>query len=238
MWTQAAQQYSHKRYIWFLSCSTFYTFNTQPLEMVTFSTFFAVLFVFRCAGLIPGHVARQDPTLTTSISGISAPTSTAPAVVDAYQNVLQKCGPDLDSAKQTALEEYNEDVISQQSGAANVTDPNNPQFLTWAGVNAPVLNQAQDVCVGAKNELAKAESTETTSSSPASSSPTGSSLPIASSSPASTSNPVTSPASGTTIASSTGASAPSSSLPGDGVRLNSQPMFVFAGLIGIMVGLN
>ncbi|KAJ7108414.1 hypothetical protein C8R43DRAFT_1243504 [Mycena crocata] len=201
--------------------------------MITFSTFLAVAFVVRSVtGINPIHIPRQNPTLTTSISGISAPTSTAPAVVDAYQNVLQKCGPSLDSAKQTALQEYNEEVISEQSGVANVTNANDAQFLSWAGVHAPALNQAQDVCVGAKNELAKAESTETTSSS----SSTASSSPTVSSSPTTLPNPVTSSASEITTASSS-PSTSTTPLPGDGLRLNSQPIVVLAGLVGLLVGL-
>ncbi|KAJ7188915.1 hypothetical protein C8R46DRAFT_1024134 [Mycena filopes] len=108
------------------------------------------------------NVPRQDPTPTLSeIAGISPPTSTNATVVAAYKDIQQECGPDIDAALQAALPLYADanDLPTQP----NITDP---AFLQWARLNSVDYQNANDQCMGAKDDYFKIEDSTQTSSSP------------------------------------------------------------------------
>ncbi|KAJ7465560.1 hypothetical protein FB451DRAFT_1179044 [Mycena latifolia] len=71
-----------------------------------------------------GLRVRDDPSQTVSLTQ-SSPTSTNSAGVAAYSTYSQKCGPDLNTATQAALETY-ENITSKAD--VSITDSD---FISW-----------------------------------------------------------------------------------------------------------
>jgi hypothetical protein len=82
-------------------------------------------------------------------------------VLKDYQTALQVCGPDLDTAKQNAVEEYNEDAAGL--GMMNATGVNDPNFEAWL-VHSVIFREASDNCRFARQDLLKAEVSASVSS--------------------------------------------------------------------------
>ncbi|KAJ6590092.1 hypothetical protein DFH09DRAFT_1074560 [Mycena vulgaris] len=180
----------------------------RPFALPAFSFLACIL-----AGTSTVNVPRlsqnhsQNPTPTTSIDGLPAPTSTASAIVVAYDIAVQLCGPDVDAATQKALQAYNLEVMPIQ----NATSATDPGFLAWFR-NYPPLVAANANCSGGSGDdvLCYAETNYTIDM-----------LPI-------------SGAMGATTTSGDGdASHSTSSLPGHGVIFRPQPIAFLAGLCGL-----
>lgn len=118
-----------------------------------------------------------------------SPTSTNPAVVAAYSTYSQKCGPDLNTATQAALETYESITSKADTG---ITDSD---FLSWASTGFPAYMQATQDCTNAlldyqdtvSKDVSSGASSAGLPSAPPSSTPP-SSAPPSQSSPSSTAN--------------------------------------------------
>ncbi|KAJ6631410.1 hypothetical protein B0H10DRAFT_1978611 [Mycena sp. CBHHK59/15] len=122
--------------------------------------------------------ARDQPSQTVSLTEPS-PTSTNPQVVAAYNTYSQKCGSDLNTATQAALQTY--ENMTSQTGVS-ITDQT---FLSWASTGYPDYMQASQDCqkadIAYQDVLDAARSSAAPSSTPA---PASSSSPASSATPA------------------------------------------------------
>ncbi|KAJ7750052.1 hypothetical protein DFH07DRAFT_961474 [Mycena maculata] len=198
------------------------------MKLILFAVFTALAFGLKESHAI--NIPRQNETLTTSIPGLfpPSPTQTASAIVSAYQQAVQLCGPDVDAQQQAAIQAYNEAVPVAQNATSF-----DSAVQQWASENYAPLQGANSACQLAENQLDAAEdSVDTTSNvaDPTSSTTSGAAAPQSTAPGASS----TGSSAGTSTKSST---APSTSSSSDGV-LNAPPMMVIlTGLIGLLAGL-
>ncbi|KAJ7108411.1 hypothetical protein C8R43DRAFT_962839 [Mycena crocata] len=133
---------------------------------MTYSFFAVLIFTCSVAGATAINAPRQGPTLTTSVEGLyPPPTSTDSAVLDGYQDALRKCGPDVDAATQSALQQYNVEIIGQVPGTKNVTDANDSKFIAWTVTHSD-LNQVKLLCETARRAFENLPFTRELSTSP------------------------------------------------------------------------
>ncbi|KAJ7025888.1 hypothetical protein C8F04DRAFT_1191038 [Mycena alexandri] len=162
-----------------------------------------------CMGKPASIVVRNDPyaSITISVNGIYQPKSTDPAVVAAYAQTAQTCGPDEDAALQTLFSsgQYQSDTGDTRDNIT-VTDL---AFQTWA-IQQPTWTTVKLRCDSEQDHLAaleysvkQASPTSTAQESRQSRAPSGTS---------------------TLTESPTASDATKSGLPGGGVVHRSQPV--------------
>ncbi|KAJ7133760.1 hypothetical protein C8R43DRAFT_1239510 [Mycena crocata] len=140
--------------------------------------------------LISGRPAFSQPdSKWTPKAGLDAqtvtltqpsPTSTDPSVLGAYTTYSQKCGADLNTATQSALQTY--EKVTSKTGVSI----NDEAFVSWAATGFPAYMQATSDCTNAllayKDALSSSGGpSSTTSSSKPSSPPASSNSPTPSS---------------------------------------------------------
>ncbi|KAJ7496675.1 hypothetical protein FB451DRAFT_1162810 [Mycena latifolia] len=200
------------------------------MKLLAVSAIFASIAM--CTSTPARNFVHDDPyaSITGSLTGEPHPTSTASAVVNAYGQAVQMCGPNIDAALKQLLPMYGP-AIGFDASNITVTDQG---FLSWAH-EQPTFNTADLQCQDTENALFNAvnENSETNSSaSPTTISGSG----LAGSAPPLTTPPV----SVTESSKGAGSSAPSatSPLPGGAINHASQPLVVMVGLVWVLVGLN
>ncbi|KAJ7099386.1 hypothetical protein B0H15DRAFT_944796 [Mycena belliarum] len=177
-----------------------------------------------CTGTSAVLRARDDPYATiSSLTGVPRPKSTASAIVNAYAQAVQSCGPKVDAALESMIPMYG-DATGVDVSEITITDP---QFRQWAE-QQPTVETANLFCEEAENALFAAEDTAHSSAPHTTTSGitgSGSSPPGDSgASRTGTSTRVTSPA-------------PSASHNG-AIEHGYQPLIVATGLVLMFVGLN
>ncbi|KAJ7757260.1 hypothetical protein DFH07DRAFT_461321 [Mycena maculata] len=196
------------------------------MKLVAFST--TLVYLTACTRTLAKNLPRDDPyaSITTTITGLPVPTSTASNIVTDYENAVQACGPDIDAALQKLLPEFGPATGSTQN--VTVTDPT---FLSWA-TTQPTYETASLSCQSAQNALFADEASDGGSSS-ASASPTASSASAGPPSSAGSGSAVSSTASSTptSATSSSPSVSPTASKPGGAISHEPEALLLILTLI-------
>ncbi|KAJ7935309.1 hypothetical protein B0H13DRAFT_1854533 [Mycena leptocephala] len=187
-------------------------------------------------------VARSDPyaSITTSIAGLPHPTSTASAVVAAYEQAVENCGADVDSALQQLIPDYYSENDIPPTENVNISNPGelvasyDPGFVQWASTQ-PLYDNAGRVCQQAEISLDDAiQSNGASATSNSVTSATSNSVTSATSD-STTSPTVTAPNGGASVtASSSGSAGPATTSTGGAIDHRSQPILFITGVIGLL----